>query len=187
MAAPGVQSQDGRKKGKNSFFIGIQRGRLGSKVRPGEARFGPELDGEKLWRRQPGWAQERKEKSFFLGIQRGRLGATRGGSFWTRIRWGKAVAAPGRLGPKVRPEKARFGSELGGEKLWRRQVVFGARMGARKERNFFFRKNRDSEGAFGIESATRGTRFGPELDGEKLWRRQVFGARMGARKERKVF
>ena len=41
--------------------------------------------------------------------------------------------------------------------------------------------------AFGTESATRGSCCGPELDGEKLWRRQVFGARMGARKERKVF
>ena len=46
---------------------------------------------------------------------------------------------------------------------------------------------RDSEGAFGSESATREACFGPELDGEKLWRGQVFGARMGARKERKLF
>ena len=63
--------------------------------------------------------------------------ATRGGSFWTRIRWGKAVAAPGRLGPKVRSGEARFGLELDGHKLWRRQV-FRARMGARKERKVFF-------------------------------------------------
>ena len=34
------------------LFIGIQRGRLTSKVRSGQALFGPELDGEKLWRRQ---------------------------------------------------------------------------------------------------------------------------------------
>ena len=65
MAAPGVRGQDAREKWKNivgarcserglaqemkeeSFFIGIQRERLGGKVRPGEARFGPELDGEK--------------------------------------------------------------------------------------------------------------------------------------------
>ena len=44
------------KKGKKcllfDLFIGIQRGRLTSKVRSGEARFGPELDGEKLWRGQ---------------------------------------------------------------------------------------------------------------------------------------
>ena len=57
----------------------------------------------------------------------------------------------------MRPGEARFGPELGGEKLWRRQVVFGARMGARKERKGFF--YRDSEGAFGIESATRGSSF----------------------------
>ena len=56
-----------------------------------------------------------------------------------------------RLAPKVRPGEARFGPELDGEKPWRRQV-FGARMGARQGRKFFF--YRDSEGAFGIESAT---------------------------------
>ena len=46
----------------------------------------------------PGWAQERKEKSFFYRDSEGALGiesATRRGAFWTRIRWGKAVAAPG--------------------------------------------------------------------------------------------
>ena len=41
-----------RNERKVIFFIGIQRERLGGKVRPGEARFGPELDGEKPWRRQ---------------------------------------------------------------------------------------------------------------------------------------
>ena len=70
MAAPGVRSQDGRKKGKKSllfylagpgvrgqderdnerdkwkqtFFPGIKRRRLAAKGQPGEARFGPELD-----------------------------------------------------------------------------------------------------------------------------------------------
>ena len=39
-----------------------------------------------------------------------------GGSFWSRIRLGKAVAGP-----------ARFGAELDWEKLWRDQV-FGAKM-----------------------------------------------------------
>ena len=70
----------------------------------------------------------------------GRESAIRRGSFWTRIRWGKAVAAPGVRGQdarekwkKVQPGEARFGPELDGEKLWRRQV-FGARMGAREER-----------------------------------------------------
>ena len=55
MAGPGVRSQDGRKIGKKSLlfylFIFIYRDseeRLTSKVRSGEARFGPELDGEKL-------------------------------------------------------------------------------------------------------------------------------------------
>ena len=55
--------------------------------------------------------------------------ATRGGSFWARIRWGKAVAAPG-----VRGQDAR-------EKL---------------KKTFF---SRDSEAAFGSESATRGGSF----------------------------
>ena len=72
--------------------------------------------------------------------------ATMGGSFWSRIRLGKAVAGPGvrgqddrdkwketsffqrqRLAPKVRPWEACFGSELDWEKLWRDQV-FGAKM-----------------------------------------------------------
>ena len=34
---------------------------------------------------------------------------------------------------------------------------------------------RDSEAAFGSESATRGGSFWPELDWGKLWRGQVFG------------
>ena len=76
-------------------------------ARPGEARFGLESDGEKLWWRQVFRARKgaRKERKWFIliGIQRGRLGA------------------------KVRPGEARFGPELDGEKLWRRQV-FGARM-----------------------------------------------------------
>ena len=59
-----------------------------------------------------------------------------GGSFWTRIRLGKAVA--GELdweklwrdqvfGAKVRPWEACFGPELDWEKLWRDQV-FGVKM-----------------------------------------------------------
>ena len=78
----------------------------------------------------------RKLKTIFV------LSATRGGSFWTRIRLGIAVAAPGvrgrdaqekwtenslriqkqRLAPKVRPWEAGFGSELDGAKLWPHQV-----------------------------------------------------------------
>ena len=38
--------------------------------------------------------------------------------------------------------------------------------------------SRDSEAAFGSESATREARFGLELDWEKPWRDQVFGAKM---------
>ena len=36
------------RKERKVFLIGIQRGRLAAKVRAGEARFGSELDGEKL-------------------------------------------------------------------------------------------------------------------------------------------
>ena len=66
VAGSGVRSQDGRKKGKKSiFFIGIQRGRLGAKVRSGEARRGLELDGEKLWRGQV-FGGTRKERTVFF-------------------------------------------------------------------------------------------------------------------------
>ena len=158
--------------------MGIQRGRLAAKVRSGEARFGPELDGEKLWRGQVFGARmgARKErKVFFNRDSEGAFGsesAIRGGSFWTRIRWGKAVAGSGvrshqkgkksvfligiqrgRLAATVRAGEARFGLELAGEKLWRGQV-FGGRQGARKKRKAFF-FYRDSEGAFGSDSAIR--------------------------------
>ena len=46
--------------------------------------------------------------------------------------------------------------------------------------------SQDPEAAFGTESATREARFGPELDGVKLWRRQVFGARMREKNGRKL-
>ena len=36
----------------NFFCLGIQRQRVAAKGQPGEARFGLELDWEKLWRRQ---------------------------------------------------------------------------------------------------------------------------------------
>ena len=102
-----------RKRFKKVYFNRIQRGRLGAKVRPGKARFGSDLDGEKLWRRQVFRARKdaRKERKRFIliGIQRGRLGA------------------------KVRPGEARFGLELDWEKPWLDQVV-GARMREKKER-----------------------------------------------------
>ena len=72
-------------------------------VRPWEARFGPELDWEKLWRDQVFGAKMTETTCFFLGIQRRRLA------------------------PKVQPWEARFGPELDWEKPWRDQV-FGAKM-----------------------------------------------------------
>ena len=111
VAGPGVRGQDDRDKWKQtSFFLGIQRQRLAPKVRPWEARFGSELDWEKLWRDQVFGAKMTEtngnklegfrgsvwhpkcdhgrqtwKQTFFLGIQRQRLA------------------------PKVRPWEARFG------------------------------------------------------------------------------
>ena len=83
-----------------------------------------------------------------LGIQ----SATMGGSFWTRIRLGKAVAGPGVRGQDDRDK-------------WKETC--------------FFSRSRDSEAASGTQSATMGGSFcRPELDWEKLWRDQVFGAKM---------
>ena len=132
----GIQRQRLQEMKETLFFLEIQRERLAAKVQPGEARFGPELDGEKLWRHQVFGARMREKnerKLFFLEIQRQRLAA------------------------KVQPGEARFGPELDGEKLWRRQV-FRARKDARKERKRF-NFNRDSEGAFGSKSASRGGSF----------------------------
>ena len=108
-------------------------------MRPWEARFGPELDWEKLWRDQVFGAKMTETNGHKLLFSRdseaalGSQSATMGGSFWTRIRLGKAVAGPGvrgqddrdkwkqtclflglgiqrrRLAPKVRPWEARFG------------------------------------------------------------------------------
>ena len=76
----------------------------------------------------------------------------------------------------MQPGEARFGLELDWEKPWRDQV-FGAKMSETNgNRRPFF--SRDSEAAFGSESATREARFGLELDWEKPWRDQVFGAKM---------
>ena len=82
--------------------LGMQRGRLASKVRPGEARFRPELNWEKLWRDQVVGVKMSEtigNKLLFFSTDSeaafGSESATRGGSFWTRIRWGKAVVAPG--------------------------------------------------------------------------------------------
>ena len=92
-----MREKNGRKR--PFFFLEIQRARLAAKVQSGEARFGLELDGEKLWRHQV-FGDRMREKNgrklpFFLGIQRARLAA------------------------KVQSGEARFGLELDGEKLWR--------------------------------------------------------------------
>ena len=138
-------------------------------MQPGEARFGLELDWEKPWRDQVFGAKMSEtngnRRPFFSRDSEAAFGsesATRGGSFWTRIRLGKAVARPGvrgqdernkwqqtsffflgiqrrRLAPKVEPGEARFGPELDWEKPWRDQV-FGAKMSETNgnRRPFFF-------------------------------------------------
>ena len=74
----------------------------------------------------------------------GRESATSGGSLWTRTRWGKAVAAPGVRGQDAREKwKKTVGARCSGPGLAQEM----------KEESFFYR---DSEGAFGRESATRG-------------------------------
>ena len=56
------RARKGARKERTWFIlIGIQRGRLEAKVRPGEARFGPELDWEKPWRDQVVGARMREK------------------------------------------------------------------------------------------------------------------------------
>ena len=75
----------------------------------------------------------------------GTQSATMGGSFWTRIRLGKAVAGPGVRGPEDRDK-------------WKQ--------------TFF---SRDSEAAFGTQSATMGGSFwiriklGKAVAGPGIW------------------
>ena len=66
---------------------------------PGEARFGPELDWEKPWRDQVFGAKMSEtngnRRLFFSRDSEAAFGsesATRQGSFWSRVRLGKAVA-----------------------------------------------------------------------------------------------
>ena len=80
-----------------------------AKVQPGEARFGPELDWEKPWRDQVVGAKMSETNGnkvlFFSRDPEAAFGtksATMGGWFWIRIRWGKAVAAPGVRGQDAR-------------------------------------------------------------------------------------
>ena len=74
-------------------------------MRPWAARFGAELDWEKLWRDQVSGAKRTETngnvrnlgKAFFRDSEAafGTQCATMGGLFWIRIRLGKAVAGPG--------------------------------------------------------------------------------------------
>ena len=70
-------------------------------MRPWEAHFGAELDWEKLWRDQVFGAKMTETNGNKLVFSKdseaafGTQSATMGGWFWTRIRLGKAVAAPG--------------------------------------------------------------------------------------------
>ena len=155
-----------RNERKVLVLIGVQRERLASKVQPGEARFGPELDWEKPWRGQvfgtrdgSFWIRIRlgkavagsgvrsqnlhkkcKKSSFFSRDSKGAFGtesATRGGSFWTRIRLGKAVAGSGVRGQDERDKWKQTGCARKMEENCRRHV-FGAKIGARNERIIFF-------------------------------------------------
>ena len=109
---------------------------MAPKVQPGEARFAPELNWEKLWRGQvfgakmsetngnkldarekwkktvgatcsgPRLVQEMREQVLFLGMQSFFLvwhrKCDQGRLVFTRIRLGKAVAAPGVRGQDAR-------------------------------------------------------------------------------------
>ena len=77
---------------ENFILIGIQRGRLGAKVRPGEARFGLELDWEKPWLAPGGRGQDAREKGKKTIVGVARPGEAR---FGLEVRWGKAMVAPG--------------------------------------------------------------------------------------------
>ena len=163
----------GARKERTWFIlIRTQRGRLAAKVRPGEARFGSELDWEKLWRDQVvgvKMSETNGNKQLFFSRDSeaafGSESATRGGSFWTRLRLGKAVAAPGVRGQDAREKwkktiagEVRFGPELDWEKPWRHQV-FGARMREKNGRKLSLFST-DPAAAFGTESATRGGETG---------------------------
>ena len=66
-----------------------------------EGRFGADLDWKKLWRDQVSGAKRtetNRNKLVFFRDSEAAFGtqcATMGGSFWSRIRLGKAVAGPG--------------------------------------------------------------------------------------------
>ena len=110
------------------------------------------------------------ERNFFFSEAAfGTQSATMGGLFWIRIRLGKAVAGPGVRGQDDRDKWKQTCFFLGIQRQRLAPKVY-------KWKQTFF--SRDSEAAFGTQSATMGAGFGPELDWEKLWRDQVSGAKM---------
>ena len=108
--------------------------------------------------------------------------ATRGGSFSTRSRLGKAVAGSGLRGQDERDQWKQTGcARKMEENGWRH--VFGAKIGARNERTVFFLGIQRERLAWKVQPGE--ARFGAELDWVKPWRGQVFGARLCTRNERK--
>ena len=104
---------------------------MAAKLQPGEARFGLELDWEKLWRHQVFGAKMsetsgNKRLSFARDSEEvfGSESATRGGSFWTRIRLGKAVASPG-----VRGQDERMSETNGNRRLFFSATTGGPKRG----------------------------------------------------------
>ena len=155
MAAPGVRGQDGVSRQDSEAAFARNERKASSFARDSEGAFGSE------------------------SATRGGESAIRRGSFWTRIRWGKAVAAPGVRGQGCasknerklpffsRDSESAFGSEsaIRGGSFWTR-IRWGKAVAApgvrgqdarEKWKKTFF--SRDSEAAFGSESATRGGSF----------------------------
>ena len=127
----------------------------------------------------------------------GTQSATMGGSFWTRIRLGKAVAEPGVRDQEdqdkwnqtffSRDSEAAFGTQsatMGGS-FWIRirlgKAVTGPGVRGQDDRD----KWKQTSFFIGIQRRRLApkvrpweARFGSELDWEKPWRDQVFGAKM---------
>ena len=99
----------------------------------------------------------------------GTQSATMRGSFWIRIRLGKAVAGPGVRGQDYRDKTQ--SATMGGS-FW----MFGAKMTETNGNKLFFLGIQRQRLAPKVRPWEAG--FGPELDWEKLWRDQVFGAKM---------
>ena len=151
---------------------------------------------EKNGRKRPFFSRD-SESAF------GSESAIRRGSFWTRIRWGKAVAAPGVRGQDAREKwkktsffsrdsESAFGSESAIRRgsfwtriRWGKAVAAGPGCARKMEENvLFFLGIQRARLAAKVQSGE--ARFGLELDGEKLWRHQVFGARVREKNGRKL-